>query len=206
MTVQVGTVDQTFHYRVVERGTNYVVIRNDDPLGNGRDIRINFVDGSKGFGIPSRSGYEVRYDRVSAGGTLMPFDPPVYDQSADGSKQISDALIIAKKEGKRVLLQFGANWCGWCLMLHKLFETNKDIAQQLKSNYVVVTIDVNQGHNKEVDKKYGHPTQYGLPVIVILDADGKQLTTKNTSELEEGNHHDPDKVMAFLKEWSVKKS
>lgn len=206
MTMQVGAVDQTYHYRVVERGTNYVIIRNDDPMEKGRDIRIHFVDEGRGFGIPNSSGYETRFDRVSAEGTPTPFRPPVYDESADGSKQISDALVIGKKEGKRVLLQFGANWCGWCLMLHKLFETNKDIAQELKRDYVVVMIDVNQGHNKEVDAQYGHPTRYGLPVIVILDAAGKQLTTKDTSELEEGNRHNPDKVMAFLKEWSVKKS
>jgi len=53
-----------------------------------------------------------------------------------------------------------------------------------------------------VDAKYGHPTHLGLPVIVILDAEGKQLTTKNSGELEEDDHHSPDKVMAFLKKWS----
>jgi hypothetical protein len=40
---------------------------------------------------------------------------------------------------------------------------------------------------------------------VILDSDGKQLTTKNTEELEESDHHSPDKVLAFLREWSPKK-
>jgi thiol:disulfide interchange protein len=132
--------------------------------------------------------------------------PKIYDESLDGSKQISDALAIAKKENKRVLLQFGANWCGWCHLLHKLFEANKPISETLKANYVVVLIDVNQGHNKEIDKKYGHPTRFGLPVVVILDSDGKQLTTKNTEELEEGKQHNPDKVLAFLKEWAPKKS
>ena len=29
--------------------------------------------------------------------------------------------------------------------------------------------------------------------------------TKNTAELEEGNHHNPAKVLAFLKEWAPKK-
>ena len=38
----------------------------------------------------------------------------IYDKSADGAKQIADALAMAKKENQRVLLQFGANWCGWC--------------------------------------------------------------------------------------------
>lgn len=131
--------------------------------------------------------------------------PSIYDESADGAKQIADALVRAKKEGKHVLLQFGANWCGWCHKLHKLFDTDKSIADELKSHYVVVMIDVNKGHNKEIDTKYGHPTRFGLPVIVILDSDGKQLTTQDTGKLEEGDHHNPKKVLAFLKEWTSKK-
>jgi thioredoxin-related protein len=131
--------------------------------------------------------------------------PSIYDESADGTKQIADALVDAKKGGKHVLLQFGANWCGWCHRLHKLFDTDKRIAEELKSHYVVVLIDVNKGHNKEVDTKYEHPTRFGLPAIVILDSEGKQLTTQDTGKLEEGDHHDPEKVMSFLKQWAPKK-
>jgi len=128
--------------------------------------------------------------------------PPIYDESADGSKQIADALALAGKDGKRVLLQFGANWCPWCHKLHALFDSDKDIAALLKRDYVVVLIDVNKGHNGQTDAKYGKPTKLGLPVIVVLDADGKQLTTKDSGELEEGKHHSPEKVLAFLKKWS----
>jgi thioredoxin-related protein len=131
--------------------------------------------------------------------------PAIYDESADGSKQVADALALAGKDGKRVLLQFGANWCPWCHKLHALFKADKDIAARLKSDYVVVLIDVNKGRNSEVDMKYGHPTRLGLPVLVVLDADGKQLTTKDSGELEEGNHHSPAKVLAFLDKWSPKK-
>ena len=35
-----------------------------------------------------------------------------------------------------MLLQFGANWCGWCHKLHGLFEEDKRIAEKLKSDYV----------------------------------------------------------------------
>ena len=131
--------------------------------------------------------------------------PKIYDESADGAKQIAAALAIAKKENKRVLLQFGANWCGWCHKLHKLFDTDKAISERLKADFVVVMIDVNEGHNKDTDTKYAHPTRFGLLAIVILDSDGKQLTTKDSGELEEGDHHHPGKVLAFLKEWSGKK-
>ncbi|MFA6288853.1 MAG: thioredoxin family protein [Opitutaceae bacterium] len=131
--------------------------------------------------------------------------PAIYDESLDGAKQVTDAMVVAKKENKRILLQFGANWCGWCHRLHDLFKKNASIAAKLKANYVVVLIDVNKGHNKETNAKYGNPTRNGLPVIVILDADGTLLTTKDTGTLEEGGGHSPQKVMQFLTEWAPKK-
>jgi thioredoxin-related protein len=129
--------------------------------------------------------------------------PNIYDESLDGSKQIVDAVATAKKENKRVLLQFGANWCGWCHKLHKLCENDKAIAEELKDNYVVALVDVNKGHNSSVVTKY-KGEGLGLPFIVVLDSDGTRLTTKNTGELEEGDHHSPDKVMEFLKKWAPK--
>jgi thiol:disulfide interchange protein len=131
--------------------------------------------------------------------------PSIYDEAADGARQIEDALAAARKENKRVLLQFGANWCGWCHKLHKLFQGEEAVAKALNAGYIVVLIDVNKGHNQDTDKRYGHPTRFGLPAIVVLDADGRQITTKNTAELEEGDHHNPEKVAAFLREWAPKK-
>lgn len=132
----------------------------------------------------------------------------IYDRTASGSKQIDAALATAKATHKNVLLQFGANWCGWCHKLHTLFKEDQAIAQLLKDNYVTVLIDVDQVegklHNEDIVSRYGNPTQYGLPVIVVLDSDGKQLTTQDTGKLEEGDHHDPKKVIAFLEKWKVK--
>src|SRR5580658_9866651 len=79
---------------------------------------------------------------VRAGDSPAATLPNIYDESADGSKQIADALALAGKDGKRVLLQFGANWCPWCHKLHSLFEKDQAIAARLKSDYVVVLVDV----------------------------------------------------------------
>jgi len=129
--------------------------------------------------------------------------PKIYDESADGAKQIERALADAKSGNKRVLLQFGANWCGWCHKLHRLFASDHAISERLKADYVVAMIDVNKGHNVDLVRKY-KAENLGLPFLVILDGDGKQLTTKNTGDLEEGDHHSPDKVMSFLKMWAPK--
>ena len=58
---------ETFPYRVIERGSDYVVIRSDATLDKGRDIRIRFVDGNTGYWIdtgPLGNGLEERFDRV----------------------------------------------------------------------------------------------------------------------------------------------
>jgi len=129
--------------------------------------------------------------------------PAIYDTKANGEKQIADALKIAQRDNKRVLLQFGANWCGWCHKLHDLFKTNRDVAHTLLYEYELVLVDVDKvdgrTHNAAVNEKYGNPIKHGLPALVVLDANGKQLTTKDTGELEQGDHHDPAKVLAFLK-------
>jgi mannobiose 2-epimerase len=133
--------------------------------------------------------------------TSKPARPAIYDETADGVRQIATALAQARSENKHVLLMFGANWCGWCHRLHKLFESDAAIAAELQRGYELVLIDVNKGHNAAVDQRYGKPTQFGLPVLVVLDASGKALKTQDTGKLEEGDHHDPAKVLAFLKEW-----
>ena len=104
-----------------------------------------------------------------------------------------------------MLLQFGANWCGWCHKLHALFQTDERIAAKLKESYVVVLVDVNDDHNAAINEQYGNPKQHGIPVLVVLDAEGKQLVTQDTGKLEEGEHHDPKKVLAFLDEWAGKR-
>jgi thioredoxin-related protein len=139
----------------------------------------------------------------TANTTVQAKQPLIYDESADGSKQIAAALDTATKEHKRVLLMFGANWCVWCHKLHTLFETDQNIKEVLKANFVVVMVNV-KSHKDAVNVRYGNPTRHGVPVIVMLDADGKQLTTEDTGLLVEGDHHSPQKVMAFLKEWSPK--
>ncbi len=135
--------------------------------------------------------------------------PAIYDTKADGEKQIEEALKVARKDNKRVLLQFGANWCVWCHQLHKLFKSDAKVAARLKESFELVLIDVDtleEGgkHNAKVNEKYGNPVQHGLPVIVLLDADGKQLTTQNTEPWEVEDRHDAAKVLAFLDKWAPK--
>ena len=81
-----------------------------------------------------------------------------------------------------------------------LLNTNAEISKIVKENYLAVLIDVDKGHNADVVKQYGNPVRFGLPVLVVLDSDGKQLATQDTGQLEQGDHHDPA-MIAFPEKW-----
>ena len=140
-----------------------------------------------------------------------PAPAKVYDEQANGAEQIAVALASAKRENRRVLIQWGWNWCGWCLALHHLYESNAEISKELSYEYETVFVDAGSDRkNVALAKAYGALVDHeGYPYLTILDADGKALANQETSSLEvknaEGNSvgeaagHDPVKVMAFLK-------
>lgn len=125
--------------------------------------------------------------------------PAIYDEHADAAQQITAALGTAKTENKRVLLQFGANWCIWCHRFHDLLATDPPLHAEMQADYVLVLVDTNEGHNAATNARYGSPANMGIPALVVLDADGNTLLVKDSSELEEGDHYNLPKVMAFLK-------
>ena len=68
---------ESFRYRVVNRGPDYVVIRSDGTMDKGRDIRIRFVDDGSGYWIdtgPLGFGLQERFDRVTRGTTKGELD------------------------------------------------------------------------------------------------------------------------------------
>lgn len=129
---------------------------------------------------------------------------PIYDVEADAGAQIEAALARAKKDNKRVLLQFGGNWCGWCYKLHDVFQNNREIATLLRNDYESVMVDIGRlDKNMNIADRYGAALgAHGVPFLTVLDADGRVLTNQDTGELENGPAHDVEQVKAFLHKWA----
>jgi len=129
----------------------------------------------------------------------------IFDPHSSGQADIDAAVAKAAAENKRVILDFGANWCIWCHRLHNTFETDPTVAKALNSGFVVVMVDVNRRNgvdrNKDVIARYD-PDLKGIPALAVLDSTGKELTIKDSGELEEGDHHSPAKITAFLAQWA----
>lgn len=131
-----------------------------------------------------------------------PEPEPVYDESANAEHDIQAALAVAAKENTRVLIQWGANWCGWCTLLHGLFNEDRTIARTLLYEYEVVYVDIGRwDKNLELAEEFGADFQSnGVPYLTVLDGEGNVITHQETGSLEDGPKHDPEKVLNFLTE------
>jgi len=123
-----------------------------------------------------------------------------FDPKRDAAKDIANAVAQAKKQNKRVLLDVGGEWCGWCHKLDKMFRTDNDVARILRDKYVVVKVNFSpENKNEAVLSKL--PPAEGYPHLYVLDKNGRLLHSQGTGALETGDHHDHDKVMRFLRTW-----
>jgi thioredoxin-related protein len=132
--------------------------------------------------------------------------PDIFDPKAKAETLIDEATTQAQREHKRVLLLFGANWCPWCRRLHAALTGDPRITARLREHFVLIFIDANtrndRTRNKSVIGRYGNPLQYGLPVFVVLDAGGKQLTTRETQSLADATEEGvAKKLLSFLADW-----
>lgn len=134
---------------------------------------------------------------------------PVYDEQADARADLHAALARAKKENRRVLIQWGANWCHWCVLLHGKMRQDAKLAKELMYEYDVVRVDMGQGtgsgwsKNADLAKELGAKIE-GIPYLTVLDADGKPIAQNDTTAFETNENgkagHDAQKVLAFLTE------
>ncbi len=141
--------------------------------------------------------------------TVKKLPKDIYDETADARKVINDALAKARKDNRRVLIQWGANWCGWCHLLHDTFEKDKDVRKKILYEYDLVLIDVGRlDKNMDIAEKYKVDLKgNGLPYLTILDADGQVIANQETASLESKikgkTEHDPISVFNFLSKYQA---
>ena len=128
----------------------------------------------------------------------------IYNPKANAKADIDAAVAKAKKAGKHVFIQVGGNWCGWCILFHKMVDATPELKDYLNNNYETVLVNYSQDNkNPEAMARLGYPGRFGFPVFVILDGNGKVLHIQNSAYLEEGKGHSVKKVMEFLKGWTA---
>ena len=139
---------------------------------------------------------------LAAGGQITGQPYPhahVYPEVSQAQSDVQTALVEARQTHKRVILDFGGDWCPDCQVLNLYFGQSPN--RELVDKYFV-RVNVNIGHedaNLELAHKYGVPVQ-GVPALAVLDDHGKLLYAQN-KEFASMRHMQPSDLTQFLNKW-----
>jgi thiol:disulfide interchange protein len=127
--------------------------------------------------------------------------PDIYPAPSRASADLAAALASAAATHKRVIVDFGGNWCTDCHVLDSYLHDsiNKPL---LESNYILVHVNI--GHldaNVDIADRYQIPLKRGVPAIAVLDAKGNLLYSQKTGEFEAMRYMQSGAVTDFLVHW-----
>jgi thioredoxin-related protein len=137
--------------------------------------------------------------------------PQPYNDKADARSDIKKSVDLAKKENKHVLVQFGGNWCPWCIRFHAMVNNVSFLDSLIKADYIYLLANVPREKEKrdyDLFRELNYPNRFGYPVFVVLDQNGKELHIQDSGILENCDPnvkgYDTTKVVTFLKMWNVR--
>lgn len=132
--------------------------------------------------------------------------PKPYDAKANAEKDIENLVAKAKKENKNIMIQAGGNWCIWCLRFNQYVQTTPELKKLVDENYLYYHLNYSpENKNEKVFSKYGNPgDEFGYPVFIVLDQNGKMIHVQKSDVLEEDKGYSLEKVKEFFKSWTTK--
>ena len=133
--------------------------------------------------------------------------PKPYDEAAtpDEMKARLDAAFARAASGhKRVIVDFGGNWCVWCRLLAGVM-AQPSVRPYIDANFEVVPVDISSAEGKfdrnaEVLARFNVTRIGGVPWLVVADANGQVLAS--TDAVTDDSHHTPQQMVDWLAQWA----
>ena len=125
----------------------------------------------------------------------------IYPDPDRAQSDLTGALQSAAANHRRVIVDFGGNWCTDCRVLDIYFNDAGNRAL-LDANYVLVHINVGRlDRNLDLAERYRIPIKKGVPALAVLDGDGKLLYSQKMGEFEAMRTMHSAAVAEFLTHW-----
>jgi thioredoxin 1 len=125
----------------------------------------------------------------------------IYPPPSQAAGDIAAALKSAAASHKRVILDFGGNWCTDCHVLDAYFHdpANKPI---LDANFILVHVNIGRlDANVDITERFQIPLKKGVPAMAVLSSRGALLYSQKSGEFEAMRHMQSGAVTEFLEHW-----
>ena len=121
-------------------------------------------------------------------GALFLLNSQTYSQLSFEEPSFKEALIKARNENKRIIVDVYTDWCVWCKRMDADTYSNEGVEKIIENSFVFVKLDA-EGKDKikYKDKEYTEEelTVFfevsGYPTIVFLEPDGSVIEFKYDS-------------------------
>ncbi|GFE93318.1 thioredoxin family protein [Acetobacter persici] len=124
-----------------------------------------------------------------------------YAEPESAHAAVDAAFAQARKTGRKVLIDFGANWCPDCRVLAGVL-THPAVSPWVEQTFEVVSVNVDHfNQNMDLAKKFGI-TIKAIPVALIVTPDGKVLNGDETLALGDARRMSGQAVVDKLAEWA----
>lgn len=134
-------------------------------------------------------------------GTARPAGRDIYPDPSQARADLAAALRTAATAHKRILLDFGGNWCADCQVLDIYFHdaANRPI---LDANFILVHVNIGyMDQNLEIASRYHVPVEKGVPALAVLSEQGKLLYSQTNGQFEAMRRMQSSAVTGFLVQW-----
>jgi len=136
--------------------------------------------------------------------TLLPArsaERDIYPAPDQAKAELTAALAAAAANHKRVIVDFGGNWCTDCHVLDRYFHDSAN-APILQANFILVHINIGRmDENLDIAERYQIPLRKGVPALAVLGEKGELLYSQRTGEFEAMRGMQSSAVTDFLVRW-----
>lgn len=126
-----------------------------------------------------------------------------FDKFADFESQLSYALKQAKEQNKRVLVEFGGDWCSWSDKMHKVLESAK-FKTFIQEHFIFLKCYAGRDGDCSYPQHLEFPQFTSVPFFLLLSADGEIVATQQTDVFEFFRFYKKYKLFSFFKNWAQK--
>ena len=120
-----------------------------------------------------------------------------FDAAGDGAADVAYALLFARTQGKRVIVDVCGEWWSRRDVLDRFIAANDDIRGAIDAHYVRVEVGFPE-QNERRAALARWPTVAVYPHLFVLDASGAVLLWQITEALESRSKYDKARFLAFL--------
>ena len=128
---------------------------------------------------------------------------PTYEDPNEVEAGIEKAKAQAAREGKRVAVVFGADWCPDCFAFESALK-HRLVLPIVEPSYVFVKVSIgNRNRNLERMTDYGMAVENGIPAVAILEADGTLVAAQRQGEFRNASSLlSVAEIVSFFHRWA----